>query len=62
MPATNRQIAGELYLSVAAVKLHLRVLFEKFGVTDLPQNKKRVALVRRAVDSGILSDHEFAPD
>jgi pSer/pThr/pTyr-binding forkhead associated (FHA) protein len=62
MPATNRPIAGELYLSGAAGKLHLRVLFEKFGVTDLPQNKKRVALVRRAVDSGILSDHEFAPD
>jgi pSer/pThr/pTyr-binding forkhead associated (FHA) protein len=62
MPATNRQIADELYLSVAAVKLHLRALFDKFGVADLPQNKKRVALVRRALDSGLLSDHELAAD
>jgi pSer/pThr/pTyr-binding forkhead associated (FHA) protein len=62
LPATNRQIAGELYLSVATVKLHLRVLFDKFEVADLPQNKKRVALVRRALDSGVLSDHELAVD
>jgi pSer/pThr/pTyr-binding forkhead associated (FHA) protein len=58
-PATNRQIADELYLSVAAVKLHLRALFDKFGVGDLPQNQKRLALVRRALESGVLSEHEL---
>jgi pSer/pThr/pTyr-binding forkhead associated (FHA) protein len=59
-PATNRQIADELFLSVPAVKLHLRALFEKFGVSDLPQNEKRLALVGRARASGVVSDHEPA--
>jgi pSer/pThr/pTyr-binding forkhead associated (FHA) protein len=48
-PATNQQIADELCLSVAAVKLHLRALFEKFQIGGLPQNRKRLALVRLAL-------------
>ena len=31
-PATNREIAEEIYLSVDAVKAHLRVLFERLGI------------------------------
>ena len=46
-PATNQAIAAELQLSVDAVKTHLRALFEKFGVEELPQNQKRVALAER---------------
>ena len=42
-PATNQQIADELFLSVDAVKTHLRALFAKFGIEDLPQNQKRIA-------------------
>ena len=57
-PATNRQIADELFLSVDAVKLHLRALFEKFDVGDLPQNQKRLALVQRALQSGLISERE----
>jgi pSer/pThr/pTyr-binding forkhead associated (FHA) protein len=57
--ATNQEIADELYLSVAAVKLHLRALFEKFGVGTLPQNKKRLALAQRAMTSGIFDDHDL---
>jgi pSer/pThr/pTyr-binding forkhead associated (FHA) protein len=59
-PSTNQQVAEELSLSVAAVKMHLRALFEKFDVADLPQNQKRLALVRRALLSGLLTDSEFA--
>jgi pSer/pThr/pTyr-binding forkhead associated (FHA) protein len=59
-PATNRQIAEELFLSVPAVKLHLRALFEKFGVVELPQNEKRLALVGRARASGLSTDREPA--
>jgi pSer/pThr/pTyr-binding forkhead associated (FHA) protein len=59
-PATNRQIADELYLSVAAVTLHLRALFDKLSVADLPQNKKRLALVGRALQTGLLTDRDLA--
>ena len=58
-PATNAQIAEELTLSVDAIKTHLRALFEKFGVEQLPQNQKRVALVERALQSGLLSDKDL---
>ena len=44
-PATNRQIADELFLSIDAVKTHLRTLGEKFELADLPQNVKRARLV-----------------
>lgn len=55
---TNQQIADELFLSVDAVKLHLRALFDKFEVADLPQNRKRLALVQRALQSGLISERE----
>jgi len=58
-PATNAQIAEQLHLSVDAVKTHLRALFEKFGVEDLPQNRKRVALVERALQTGLVSEREL---
>jgi hypothetical protein len=59
-PATNQQIADELFLSVQAVKAHLRALFEKFRVEDLPQNSKRAALVERAMQSGLISGRDLA--
>ena len=58
-PATNGAIAEELHLSVDAVKTHMRALFEKLGVEDLPQNRKRVALVERALQSGVVSRREL---
>jgi pSer/pThr/pTyr-binding forkhead associated (FHA) protein len=58
-PATNQQIAEELHLSVDAVKTHLRALFEKFGVEELPQNQKRVGLVERALQSGLISERDL---
>jgi pSer/pThr/pTyr-binding forkhead associated (FHA) protein len=54
-PRSNREIADELFLSVETVKTHLRTLFELFGVGELPQNRKRAELVRRAFESGVLS-------
>lgn len=58
-PSSNQQIAGELFLSVDAVKTHLRVLFAKFGVEDLPQNVKRVRLAERAMQSGVISQRDL---
>jgi pSer/pThr/pTyr-binding forkhead associated (FHA) protein len=58
-PATNQQIASELFLSVEAVKTHLRTLFHKFGVEDLPQNQKRAKLVELAFRSGLVSERSL---
>ncbi|HEX2411232.1 MAG TPA: FHA domain-containing protein [Solirubrobacteraceae bacterium] len=54
-PATNREIAAELFLSVDAVKAHLRALFERFGLEDLPQNQKRARLAAVALLQGIVT-------
>jgi len=58
-PATNQQIADELFLSVDAVKTHLRALFAKFGIEDLPQNQKRVRLVELALKGGIVTPRDL---
>jgi hypothetical protein len=58
-PATNQEIADSLVLSVDAIKTHLRVLFQKFGVEQLPQNQKRARLVERALLSGVVSEREL---
>lgn len=54
-PATNREIAAEVFLSVDAVKAHLRSLFERFGLEALPQNQKRARLAATALLQGIVT-------
>ncbi len=58
-PAGNQEIAAELHLSVDAVKTHLRALFEKFELGEVPQNQKRVTLVQRAMQSGLISARDL---
>ena len=58
-PATNQQIADELFLSVDAVKAQLRGLFQRFGVDGLPQNQKRSMLALRAMRAGYVSAREL---
>ena len=53
-PATNQAIAEELFLSIDAVKAHLRALFAAFGIEELPQNQKRSYLAMRAMQLGIV--------
>ncbi|EID79771.1 LuxR family transcriptional regulator [Rhodococcus opacus RKJ300 = JCM 13270] len=58
-PATNQQIADRMYLSVETVKTHMRALFAKFGIEDVPQNQKRARLVERAMQSGIVTERDL---
>jgi pSer/pThr/pTyr-binding forkhead associated (FHA) protein len=58
-PASNQQIAEELFLSIDAVKGHLRALFGVFGVGHLPQNEKRTRLVERAFSTGTITTREL---
>jgi len=59
-PATNQEIAGEIFLSVDAVKMHLRTLFGKFGLGELPQNQKRARLAEQALQFGVISPRDLA--
>jgi hypothetical protein len=59
-PPTNPQIAEELFLTVAAVKTHLRSLFHAFDIEDLPQQEKRHRLVALAFASGLVTDRDLA--
>ncbi len=53
-PATNQEIAAEVFLSVDAVKAHLRALYRKFGVEPLPHNQKRARLVELVIEGGLI--------
>ena len=59
VPATNQDIAGELHLSVDAVKSHLRSLFQRFGIEHLPQNQKRSRLVAEALQQGLIATRDL---
>jgi pSer/pThr/pTyr-binding forkhead associated (FHA) protein len=58
-PASNSEIAEELFLSVGAVKTHLRGLFERFSVGELQQNQKRGKVVERALSAGMVSERDL---
>jgi pSer/pThr/pTyr-binding forkhead associated (FHA) protein len=59
LPATNRQIADEVFLSVDAVKAHLRVLFDRFGAGELAQNEKRARLAAQVLMDRVVQPNEF---
>lgn len=58
-PATNQQIANELFLSVDAVKKHLRVLYRRYDLDDLQQNQKRAKLAELALQAGLVTHREL---
>jgi hypothetical protein len=55
-PASNREIAERLGISVDSVRTHMRALFERFEVPELPQVRKRSELARRALQRGVLEE------
>ena len=58
-PATNQEIAEELFLTVAAVKTHLRSLVRRFEIEHLPQNEKRLRLVELLLRHGDVDEREL---
>jgi pSer/pThr/pTyr-binding forkhead associated (FHA) protein len=59
-PASNQEIAAEVFLGVDAVKAHLRTLFARFELTELPQNQKRARLAEVALHAGVISLSDLA--
>ena len=59
VPATNAQIAEALTLSIPGVKSHVRALFTKLGVGDLPQYQKRTELASRALQRGLVTHRDL---
>jgi hypothetical protein len=57
--ASNREIAEALFVSVETVKTHMRALFDAFAVGDVPQYHKRSELVRRALETGLVTARDI---
>ena len=58
-PATNQQIAAEVFLSIDAVKMHLRRLFAEFELSEMPQNEKRARLAECVLQFGVISERDL---
>ncbi len=58
-PATDEEIAEELFLSAGEVSAHVRVLTAKFGLLDQPAADNRVRLVERAFSIGMISEADL---
>jgi hypothetical protein len=58
-PASNKQIADELFISIPTVKTHLRSLFACFGIEGLPQNEKRRRLVELLLIQRVVHEHQL---
>jgi hypothetical protein len=58
-PASNREIAAEVFLSVDRVKAHLSALFELLGVGEERQTHKRARLAEVALRTGLVTTREL---
>jgi DNA-binding CsgD family transcriptional regulator len=58
-PASDDQMAEELFLSVAEVRSHLNVLYVKLGIPELPEGDRRLHAVERALSTGLISERDL---
>jgi DNA-binding CsgD family transcriptional regulator len=49
-PASNKEIAAALFLSIDGVRSHLKSMYGKFGIAEGTAAQRRAALVRNAID------------
>lgn len=61
-PPSNPELAQALGVSTEAVRSHLKTLFRLFEIPDLPQNRKRAELARRALTAGVIVPRDLAAD
>jgi DNA-binding CsgD family transcriptional regulator len=54
-PASNTEIAAELFLSVEGVRSNLKSLYRKFGIDSGTPDQRRAVLVQRAIDEVYIS-------
>jgi hypothetical protein len=59
MPASNREIAAEVFLSIDRVKAHLGALYEVIGVNEERQTHKRARLAETALRTGLVTRREI---
>jgi DNA-binding CsgD family transcriptional regulator len=59
LPASNQEIADELFISVNTVKTHMRKLAGAFAVAELPKNQQRARVVELAFQSGTIDEREL---
>lgn len=59
-PPSNSELAQALGVSTEAVRSHLKALFRTFELPDLPQNRKRAELARRALAAGVVLPRDLA--
>lgn len=58
-PASNREVADEVSLSIDRVKAHLGALFELLDITEERQTHKRARLAETALRAGLVSRREL---
>lgn len=58
-PAANQDIADELVLGIETVKSHVKALYQRFGLDDLPAAEKRAALAHAAIRLSVVSARDL---
>lgn len=58
-PASNREIAAAVFLSVDRVKAHLGTMFELLGIDEERQTHKRARLAETALRTGLVTRREL---
>jgi pSer/pThr/pTyr-binding forkhead associated (FHA) protein len=59
-PPSNAELAEALGVSTEAVRSHMKTLFKLFEIPDLPQNRKRAELARRALAAGVVGPRDVS--
>jgi len=60
-PATDTEIAAELFLGVETVRVHLSKLFRQFDLEAIPEDQRRKRLVERALLWGLIPEAPLPP-